>query len=296
MPTAASRMTPGDVMATVVLYHPPDAFLANLQCLLANGIEVLLVDNTPGDYPLRAQLLNLRGPGLSYIGFGANLGISAALNEAGRAAQQAGLAWLLTLDQDSLVAEDYVQSMANILLTIPGPESVGILAPSLATAHPGAETWQSVTIAITSGALMRTSLFERVGWFDESLFIDYVDFDYCLRVRAAGMQILQIRDLHLTHTIGTPIQIQTPLGTIRTLNHAPIRRYYKFRNRVRITQRYFWSHPGWVIRENLSGVLEILKILVMETGKFSKIKMVIRGTADGLRGRFGPAPEALTRG
>ena len=283
-------MMPGDVLAAVVLYHPPDTFLANLKALLANGVEVLLVDNTPGDYPLRSQLLDLRGPGLNYVGFGENLGIGTALNEAGRAAQRGGYAWLLTLDQDSLVANNYIQLMADVLSTIPEPDTVGILAPSLSHARLGGKPWKPVTLAITSGSLVRVGLFEQVGWFDESLFIDYVDFDYCARLRKANFRVIIASFVRLQHQIGTPSKVDLPLLAIRTLNHAPIRRYYKFRNRIAMFRRYALRFPGWISRDLLSALLEPVKILVLEEDSIEKLRMIVWGTWDGLCGRHGPAP------
>jgi rhamnosyltransferase len=284
------RIDRDEVLATVVLFYPSEACLINLEALAANRVAVLLIDNTPEEHPLRSRLLSLVGPRFRFIEFKENLGISVALNHAGQTARIEGFSWLLTLDQDSRVSYDYVESMNSVLSTVPHPETVGILAPSLTPGPPGAPPWQSVTLAITSGALMRVELFEQVGWFDESLFIDYVDFDYCAKTTLAGYRVIIATNIILQHEIGEPSHLDLPFWSIRTLNHPPIRRYYKFRNRIAMIRRYGFQFPAWIFRDMLSALLEPMKILILEKNSWNKIRMVLWGTWDGLRGQFGPAP------
>jgi rhamnosyltransferase len=50
------------------------------------------------------------------------------------------------------------------------------------------------------------------GWFDEALFMDYGDWDFCFRLFKAGAEVEQIDGIHIGHQLGDPEQ--TLLGPV----------------------------------------------------------------------------------
>ena len=61
----------------------------------------------------------------------------------------------------------------------------------------------SVTMVITSGSLLRIEAWDDCGRFDEALFIDYVDTDFCLKCLARGWQIAVSAGGRMTHQLGS---------------------------------------------------------------------------------------------
>ena len=89
-----------------------------------------------------------------------------------------------------------------------------------------AATWKSVRQTITSGSIVRTDVFAVVGAFDDKLFIDAVDTEFCFRCRSKGYLVsrrqatnhdpLNVGSVTRYFSIG-PLQIWT-------YNHPPQRR------------------------------------------------------------------------
>lgn len=62
------------------------------------------------------------------------------------------------------------------------------------------------TALITSGTLLNLSLFQKIGGFDENLFIDAVDHEYTIKSLLTGYKIIQFPCIQLTHQIGTLVK------------------------------------------------------------------------------------------
>src|SRR5690606_36905073 len=90
---------------------------------------------------------------------------------------------------------------------------------------------------ISSGCLISLDAIEKIGTFEESLFIDYVDTEWCWRARRKGFRLLGVGSAHMKHNLGDDEFIA--FGQPRTL-HAPFRLYYQMRN------RYWMTLQPWV--------------------------------------------------
>ena len=98
------------------------------------------------------------------------------------------------------------------------------------------------TALITSGTLLNLSLFQKIGGFDENLFIDAVDHKYTIKSLFAGYKIIQFPCIQLTHQIGTLVKrasIKTLFLIKKTKKlHSPLRCYYVYRNNLYLQQKY----------------------------------------------------------
>jgi len=88
---------------------------------------------------------------------------------------------------------------------------------------------------VTSGSLLDLNVFKEIGEFDENLFIDYVDTDYCIRLRKSGYKLIQFARPIMMHSLGIT---KDTLG-YSFYEHSPIRNYYIFRNKLYILTKYF---------------------------------------------------------
>ena len=149
--------------------------------------------------------------GVTVIESPENSGIAHALNTGVCEALRSGADIVLTLDQDTRIGDGYVdRAVAHLELA----RSVGIVD---AVASPSvinddvAPFWfaeKGLTLAfepIQSGLMIPRGVFDKVGLFDESLFIDCVETEFYLRARAHGVHALVVP--------GTRI--------VRRLEHAP---------------------------------------------------------------------------
>ena len=209
-----------------------------------------------------------------------NLGIAAALNQLCRKALELGCEWLVTLDQDSVIQPGMLKELARYT----DQPDLAIICPRIEDRNLGRQHTRHtsgteyVSHAITAGNLVRLSAWEAVGGFTEELFIDGVDFDFCLKLRENGWQILRTNNVCLYQEMGHGRRISLPFHhQMSVLNHSPQRLYY-------ITRNYLWI--GRQHHQRLHWTLEVAKrmfiVLCFEHDKWQKLRAMIKGLRHGL--------------
>lgn len=265
-------------------------------------VETLYLADNGADAPTRQALQRAQvrhGGRLQLTLNPKNLGLAAAQNQCLRRALEDGAEWLLLLDDDSRPEGP----MAHQLLAVAEPWS-GIVAPRVIdrmTNRPAryitplgrfafrrrevAEggMLREAAIVISSGSLVRAEVPRSIGGMSEELFIDYVDYDFCLRAKAAGFRILVSGNACLWHRLGFKRDHQALGMRVTTSNHAAPRRYTIFRNRMFILRRYGRRYPFLIAHESLAYFWDVARILVLENEKAAKLRSAARGFYDGCR-------------
>lgn len=279
-----------NICAVIVSYHPEPAIIQNVDSLRPQVSDVVVVDNGSG--PNSVRLLNrLEANGIHVIRNQTNLGIAAALNLGIRQAMALGYRWIATFDQDSTVARDFFQNMLLALQSCPSSDQVALISPvhhepdaqsALPRKADLSQSYSFIADAWTSGSLIKAEAFERIGWYDESLFIDYVDFDFCLRLRRTGFKLMRSQHSFLTHRLGSP-ETHSVLGLRFTLkSHNALRHYYMMRNRVIVIRRHALAFPGWALKELRWMVIDPFKVLFFEKDRRAKLRCMMKGFRHGL--------------
>lgn len=286
-------MIANNVCAVVVTFHPDADVFENFSKLREQVQALVVVDNGSSE----AEISSLRAASsrLSFqlIENRENLGIAAALNTGIHWAESNAFQWVILFDQDSAVTEGFMDAMFHAYETNPKRERLAILAPRYIDKRSGAAIFQGakngeLETAMTSGSLMRVSLFQEHGYFQEELFIDAVDYEYSLRLRSKGYLIEECHDAVLLHSPGNPTVLRfCGIRLFQTANYSPLRRYYQDRNRVWVARRYWRNFPIFCIRLFKYSVHEHLKTILGEAQKWDKCYFACMGIADGLRGRMG---------
>ena len=289
-------LMPGSsVAAVVVTFHPDAGVVENLAILRPNVEHVVVVDNGSD----RAELQLIREASLR-IGFqlienGENLGIATALNLGIRCALGLQVGWISLFDQDSRLTPGYIETMLRGFRQREAVGPVGLLVPvynDLRTGFAIPADWLpdgSLEVTVTSGSLLRAETFMRCGLFVDELFIDGVDHEYSLRLRKAGFPLYECAEATLLHSPGTPAQHQLPAGKkFQTANYSPIRRYYQERNKIWLAKHYAFRFPRFCLRMFVVSLKDFTKICFVEPDdRLRKVKFFLRGTWDGIRGRYG---------
>ncbi len=281
----------------VVLFHPTREVLDNIQACLPGLDRLYAVDNSPpgpdSDAPDSLPHLLQALPKVVYLRAGANLGTAGAMNMAARMAIEDGYTHLLTLDQDSKARPGMVPRLLEVLaeLTGQGMNRIGVISARQVTRDDPRPVvkrpWQEETTIMTSGNLVDLAAWKEVGPFDEGLFIDCVDHEFCLRLRLAGYLVVRVNDAFLEHELGE-ITAHRQFGRVKyTTNHSPLRRYYIFRNRLWMMRRYREAFPDYCRSSRKELFKEVRNVLCFESDKGAKLAMMARGAWDFLRGRMG---------
>src|SRR5205823_14536312 len=120
-----------------------------------------------------------------------NLGHAEGLNQGKSWASSQDYHWLLILDQESRKRDRYVQAMFETWLSHPKRDEIACIHPRYMHPELGCRPLApralvgSLLWCMTSGSLMPTWIFDKIGWFASEFFIDWVDIEYCFRIRNA---------------------------------------------------------------------------------------------------------------
>ncbi|MGI4857974.1 MAG: glycosyltransferase family 2 protein [Janthinobacterium lividum] len=298
----ARRADPGRVGATIVFYLPDAGCVARANRLAAFGLTVVVVDNTPDDeMPIRLE--TALDPSITVVANRSNLGIGRALNQGIDALRAAGCDWALLFDQDSQPSETLLAELpqAAAALTAHDP-TIALLGPAYQDPRLGAPAPfirfrafkakripstgslpVDVDFLITSGSCLNLLCWPSVGPMDESLFIDSVDLEWCMRARAKGWRLLGIPWLTMQHSLGgEPINV---LG-LSYPSHSPLRHYYMCRNATALCLRRYvpWT---WKSLELVKMPLRLALYGCFFRPRSAHLGMALKGILHGLTGQAG---------
>lgn len=224
-----------NICAGIVLYNPDITQLKRNIAAIIKQVQILyLQDNGSANISDvekiiadTSSIVLLRNP--------ENKGIAWALNALCKRAESDNFQWILTLDQDSVCPQNMIALYKEYL------PMADMLCPKIVDRNYGvldgnSENVETVDKCITSGCLLRLSSWRKLRGFDEKMFIDGVDFEFCYRMKKSGMNILRVNDVVLSHEIGN-ITVRHFLGfRVIVKNHSPFRKYYIAKNIIYIWQ------------------------------------------------------------
>jgi len=300
--------------ALIITYNPAQGFENHLEKLFAEFAQIILVDN--GSSPEFQQTLKTQAESwheaFVLILNQQNLGVATALNQGFDWAIQHGHDYIVTLDQDSLPVPGMLEEIMSVYRTFPEHDETAIVAPMVTNPSAGiiarylrpkyrlfferkactGRILEDVSIVITSGSLYNLKIYEKVGPFRDDFFIDYVDTEYCLRVKQQGYNIVVACNAHLMHRLGNQQKIKIGGLEIRPTFHSAVRWYYISRNRISMLRTYGLHFPHWLFYEFVTDIYGFLRMLLFEDQKTKKILAALLGVLDGLLGRSGAIPDS----
>jgi rhamnosyltransferase len=283
--------------AIIVTYFPDEDLPRRVAAVATQVASVIIVDN--GSNPEQLAMLREISAqhGAELLLNHTNLGVGTALNRGvGRAIEQ-GYSWVLTLDQDTQVYPDLIESLCRVYTAYPRAEQIGIIGTNNHDANTGQLRfvrerldkgfYEEVKVTITSGSLMSVAAYKAIGPFREDFFIDGIDHEYCLRLIEQDFKVLLSLYPGMVHAIGTQkvhrFMGKTPIAE----NYAPFRHYYLTRNRLLLARRFFSRHSSWVLFDLKHRLRTIAVIVLFEEQKIRKLYAVCLGTVHALIGKSG---------
>lgn len=284
-------MRVSDVAALVVTFQP-DARVEELMRVTAAQVGELLVVDNGSRQDRRAALLEAAAQvGAAVVQNETNRGIASALNQGCEALAARGYQWILLLDQDTLPSPDMVPSLLWARNACPAPDRVAIVGSatpfSASRRRCRGRVWLEMREVITSGSLLDVGAMRAAGPFRDDFFIDYVDIEYCLRLRRLGYVVIATCSVTMQHAVGDPAPRRFLFWTVTPTRHNAARRYYITRNRLQVWRRYGTSEPAFLATDGLKFCKELLKLLLYEDGRREKLASIWWGVHDAIRGRMG---------
>ncbi len=281
------------VCAIIVTYNPTKALLENVAVLCSQVSRLVIVDNGSGNASMAYIDEAHRMYGCEVILNRRNFGIAAALNIGVRCAMSWDCDWVALFDQDSSIVGSFVVSMLHAYEEHETPDKIAIIAPRyidrvssipwmLSTDRSG-----NILSSMTSGSLIPVRIFRDCGVFNEEFYMDYVDHEFCLRVRSMGYVIVQSQTATLLHSLGAVTFYKFLGHKIITTNHRAARRYYITRNRIWLYKRYIWKDFSWTVKDAWGMITDIGRILFLEQDRALKLRNMVLGIRDAFGGAMG---------
>lgn len=287
------------IAACVVLYNPEDIVFENILTYGKLVDKLIVVDNSLKKNNLLIDKLNkFFESTMVYIDNNDNLGIATALNKACDKAIELQFKWILTMDQDSAFIN--FEHYKKCLESIKEFPKVALLAAN--TDKEGFSTFDKDNLdcsykddkfsVITSANIVNLDYFEEIGRFEDKLFIDMVDYDYCLRINMKKFKILYFPNVFVEHKLGE-VHLRTNIFTRKKkykTEHNSQRAYYIARNYLYVAKKYgkyFPKDVGMLHILNIVFIHDVTKILIYEIDKWNKLKAKVIGMYHFLINKYG---------
>ena len=283
------------IAGVVVLYNPDDNVRTNIDSYI-NELDILyVVDNSPEP---NDNAKYYKGKKIKYISNHGNKGIAYALNVGAKEAIKEKSEWLLTMDQDSSFKDDSLSKMIGFLKELKTNnimssalnlkyDNLGVISALQRTRLNKDEKLKGIDyplVVMTSGNIINLDAYKKVGGFKDWLFIDAVDFEFCLNIKKHKYDIIQYNEAELNHNLGYINEYNFLGKTVYVTNHSAIRRYYITRNRHYLYDLYNEDFLDYCSIELGRTKKELLKIILFEDNKWNKIKAIYKGYKDYKRG------------
>lgn len=289
------------MIAVIAAFNPDDDFGKRVEVLQGYVDEVIVVDDGSGE-SYDGVFGAVSALGAQVLHSAKNSGIAAALNSGVRRARQLDSPdFILTMDQDSSLDVGYVRkAVATYDAARSAGVNVGLVSAQSFNSVPALkdgsaagrfeipfDPWQS-------GMLIPSRVFDSGIFFNEEYFIDNVDSEFSLNLRAKEYVPIMGEGCNLLHNLGEK-KVGRFLGReIAYTYHSPKRIYYITRNSFFLAQDYFARCPRWFVRKTFHDILNQTIRFILSEQKRSVARMMAVGLRDGLMRRSGRFEDKYT--
>lgn len=203
-------------------YKDTKECLESLKKISYSNYEVIIVDN--GSENDSTQKLQKEFPQHTYLYNKDNLGFTGGNNIGMEYAIKAGTDFVLVLNNDVIVANNFLELLVNIALKNP---NIGIVGPAIyfyrepkkLSPTGGKINYWRINNKVYDLAkpmemdwifgcclLIKREVIETIGYFYVPFFISYEDVDYCVRAKRTGFKVIYEPKARIWHKSGTSLK------------------------------------------------------------------------------------------
>jgi len=270
-----------DLLGSVTVWYNPElTFIKNIHSYSEYSGLLVVVDNSSSS---NQQLFDkIKSDHKIYVWNGENMGIARALNQGLAILMEKGYKFALTLDQDSSFEKNEIEKLLVAAENMDW-DNTGILSPihlqQKSVPAYNLNEYTPITCVMTSGNILNLEIAKKIDFFNEQLFIDHVDNEFCLRLHKNGYQVL-LANSFLIHELGKYTDIYffgKRVGGF--ISHSPERLYYFVRNSFYIINKYFFLDTKYT-RMEITSLLKRFFKLFFETDTTKRLKLYFKGMHD----------------
>jgi rhamnosyltransferase len=277
------------IAAVIVKYGKYNqVLLDNLSILAKIGVDIFLVENS-----LVLESSSNVG-NVNYIHNRNNNGLAGGLNAGISSAIRGGAEFIFLLDQDTILDIEMLKKYFLESSSVLEDKKNACCGPSFVDmkfgkkhgfanysflkikSKPSEDLTVSCLYLMTSGTIIRKDVFDVVGLMDESLFIDYVDIEWCLRARGMGYKVIGLSEFEFLHNVGDYVR---NILWFKVPVHSKSRLYFQVRNLVYLAKRSYIPFY-WKLCEALYGIKRAIFYCLIDCGN---LFIMFKGFRDGFK-------------
>lgn len=285
-------------LAGIVTFNPCTSILSSLlRQLCCDECDVVVFDN--GSENL-TDILDLTQdfPSCRVVKSTRNLGISGAGNEIFKLAIRENKKFVILFDQDSIPESRYCADLVRIFGQYENERVAAIGGMQICRFTMRAQPflqfsrWRirkidptkilgelKVDFLITSGTLVSVESLREIGGFEDELFIDNVDVEWCFRALAKKYELLGVADTQFSHTIGEGRARFAGFNIAK--KHSNFRTYYIWRNVLTLLKRDYVP-VIWKINASMRIFVKMGFVLLSSSEGLKHMSAAIRGVRASL--------------
>ena len=196
------------------------------------------------------------------------------------------------MDQDSEISLSIIQQMLDFVNRQTDLQNIAIISPRHVM-QDGVMLNNSVINSeyieglhtMTSGNLLNLDIWQKIGGFEDKLFIDMVDVDYYCNAMMRGYRVITLNKVFMLHNLGD-LRVSKLFGkTFHPTHHNYLRRYYQVRNSLYVYNKYRNSVTSCKILRGFA-LNQFILVILFEQGKIRKIRYMFKGFCDFLSKKF----------
>lgn len=273
-----------NIAGCVILYNSNYETYYCIESYIHQVSKLYLIDNSEVINEVLVKEL-LQYPHVEYSKNKDNCGVAFALNLAAQKAINDGYDFLLTMDDDTHLPKNTIEEMCSFLNKSLEKESIGIVSVSHSN-NIVSQPYYKVAFTMTSGNLISLAIYNEIGGFNNNLFIDHVDHEYCVKLENSSKFVYEIDLLKPVHKLGEERFLNIGVLKKKWISHSPIRCYYFIRNGLWLISNYK-RNTNIIKHIRVCLIKEILKNVFLEDEKIARIRYIIRGIRDYYGGKLG---------
>ena len=263
----------------VIWFNPDKKAIARVKALSEIFDKVFIYDNSSSSNA--SVIPNKRN--VYYLFNGKNNAIAVAFNQIVKKADNCD--FLFALDQDTEINVSQIKKLKDYINQY-YQNDIGIYCPDIYFSKKDMSDSSIVDIdfTITSCSMINISVFKKINGYDEKIFLDGVDRDFCFRLRNSGYRIKKVGSVKVRQHLGNDKK-----SILGVYEHSPLRNYYIAYNR-----RYFINKfPNYFKNWNkikylyLSEGKQLLNVAFFEKDKLSKMRSILKGISDYKHDKLG---------
>lgn len=270
------------VAGIVIIYEPNEEVIGNITSWSDEVDFVYLIDNSKNRHEELLKIKNAR-----YFHLKKNRGLCGGMNYGCRKAINDGMDYLAALNQDTWISKGEI---SKLFKTISGIEGKAVCGTNFKYIYRKRgkrifsnesaydKSRRTVPWVIMAGCAFSSKAFMESGGFDEKLFIDNLDIDFCLRLRKKGYDIIRLGDIYIFQEPGNTVRKKVGNRVFHISGLSAERRYLTFRNERYLRKKWQTDYNEY----RLKLYKHIISIIFFESNKVNKLINCLKGWCDGL--------------